>query len=56
LRFSSGSREVKVLPVKLPFSRGPIGIVTLKNRTLSPVARLFIEHAREVANRLAKMK
>jgi hypothetical protein len=32
----------------------PIGIVTLKNRTLGPVARLFVEHAREVAKPLAK--
>jgi len=32
------------------------GIVTLKNRTLSPVAQLFIECAREVAKPLAKRK
>jgi hypothetical protein len=32
----------------------PFGVVTLKNRTLSPVAQLFIEHAREVAKPLAK--
>jgi hypothetical protein len=32
------------------------GIVTLKNRTLNPVAKLFIEHAREVAKPLAKRK
>ena len=34
----------------------PNGIVALKNRTLSPVAKLFIEHAREVAKPLAKRK
>jgi len=34
----------------------PNGIVTLKNRTLSPVARLFIQHAREVAKPLVKKK
>jgi len=34
----------------------PIGILTLKNRTLSSVARLFIKHAHEVANFLAKPK
>jgi hypothetical protein len=34
----------------------PVGIVTLKNRTLNPVARLFIEHAGEVAKPLAKRK
>jgi hypothetical protein len=34
----------------------PNGIVTLKNRTLSAVARLFIKHAREVAKVMAKPK
>jgi hypothetical protein len=32
----------------------PVGIVTLKNRTLSPVARLFIEQAHEAAKSFAK--
>ena len=54
LRFPTRRPELKVLPVELPMARVPIGIVTLKNRTLSPVARLFIEHAREVAKPLAK--
>jgi hypothetical protein len=31
-------------------------IVTLKDRTLSPVAQLFIDCAREIARPLAKMK
>ena len=34
----------------------PVGIVTLKNRTLSPVAQLFIDCAREVAKPLARRK
>jgi hypothetical protein len=34
----------------------PIGIITLKNRTLSPIVQLFIETAREIAKPLAKMK
>ena len=42
-----------ILPIELSLAREPIGIVTLKNRTLSPVAKLFIEHAREVAKPLA---
>jgi len=46
----------KVLPIELPARPGPVGITTLKKRTLSPVARLFIEHAREVAKPLAKPK
>lgn len=56
LRFPMRRREVMVLPVELPQGRVPIGIVTLKNRTVSPVAKLFIEHAREVAKPLAKRK
>ena len=54
LRFPTRRPEIKVLPVELPMTRVPVGIVTLKNRTLSPVAQLFIEHAREVAKQLAK--
>jgi DNA-binding transcriptional LysR family regulator len=46
----------KVLPIELPAETGSVGITTLKNRTLSPVARLFAEHAREVAKPLAKRK
>jgi DNA-binding transcriptional LysR family regulator len=49
LRFPVKRREIRVLPVELPIARLPIGIVTLKNRTLSPVAQLFIDSAREVA-------
>src|SRR5262249_1181307 len=56
LRFPTRRRELKILPVELPIASVPNGIFTLKNRTLSPVARLFIEHAREVANPLAKKK
>ena len=56
LRLRTGRAELKALPVELPLAIGPIGIVTLKNRTLGPVARVFIEHAREVAKPLAKGK
>jgi hypothetical protein len=42
------------VPVELPIARVPIGIVTLKNHTLGPAAKVFIEHAREVARPLAK--
>jgi DNA-binding transcriptional LysR family regulator len=54
LRFPTRRPGIKVLPVELPVSRSPVGIVTVKNRTLSPVARLFSEHAREMARPLAK--
>jgi hypothetical protein len=44
------------LPVELPIARVPSGIVTLKNRTLSPVVQLFVDSARKVAKPLAKRK
>ncbi len=56
LRFLNRRSELKVLPVELPMSRRPNGIVTLKNRALSPVAQLFIDWAREIAKPLAKQK
>ena len=55
LRFPAKRPELKVLPVELPIARVQIGIVTLKNRTLSPVAQLFIDSAHDVA-KLAKRK
>jgi len=45
--------SIKLLPVSLPGRPTPIGIVTLKNRTLNPIAKLFIECAREIAKPLA---
>jgi DNA-binding transcriptional LysR family regulator len=56
LRFSTNRLELKILPVELPLARVPTGIVTLKNRKLSPVAGVFIEHTREVAKPTAKRK
>lgn len=56
LRFPPHRSELRVLPVELPMARVPNGIVTLKNRTLNPVARLFIDTAHEVAKPLTKKK
>jgi DNA-binding transcriptional LysR family regulator len=56
LRFPTGRSEIKALPIELPITPVPNGIVTLKNRTLSPAAQLFIEKARQVAKPLAKRK
>jgi len=47
---------IKVLPVETSTSLVKVGIVTLKNRTLSPVVRLFIDAAHEVAKPLARRK
>jgi DNA-binding transcriptional LysR family regulator len=35
---------IKILPVDLPESPTPLGIITLKTRKLNPVAQRFIEH------------
>lgn len=48
----SNRRQVKVLPIDLRQARIPFGIVTLKSRTISPAAQLFIDDAREVAKPL----
>ncbi|MDN5002093.1 LysR family transcriptional regulator [Bradyrhizobium sp. GCM10027634] len=54
LRFLAKEAALKVLPVDLPKARRPNGIVTLKDRALSPVARLVIDSAREFAKPMAK--
>ncbi len=48
LRFGAGRLGVKALPVNLPELPRAVGIVTLKGRTISPVAEQFIRCAREV--------
>jgi hypothetical protein len=50
----SRNSKVAVLPVKLQHARAPVGVIGLKNRTLSPVARLVLDTAREVAKPLAQ--
>jgi DNA-binding transcriptional LysR family regulator len=49
MQFPERHPFVRKLPVKLPVTGGPIGIVTLKNRTASPVVQRLIDCAREVA-------
>ena len=56
LHFSARRLRLKALPVELRTPPWPVGIVTLKNRTLNPVAQLFIRFAREVAKPLATSK
>jgi DNA-binding transcriptional LysR family regulator len=47
---------LKALPIDLSIPPLFVAIFTLKKRTLSPVAELFIEHAREVAKSIAKSR
>jgi DNA-binding transcriptional LysR family regulator len=54
LHFYAGRFALKKLPIELPVEPFAVAIVALKNRTISPVAQLFIDCAREVAKPLAK--
>jgi DNA-binding transcriptional LysR family regulator len=47
---------LRALPVELPNTRIPIAIVTLKNRTLSPIAELFIDKVRDITRPLVMGK
>ena len=48
LRFSAVKASLRILPVALGIDPPPVGIVTLKNRALSPVANLFVQTLRAV--------
>jgi DNA-binding transcriptional LysR family regulator len=45
--------SLKVLPIEMPIRPWPVAIVTLKNRTLSPVVERFIECSRVLTKPLA---
>jgi hypothetical protein len=45
---------LKALPVELAFPRDRIAIVSVKGRSLSPLAKLFIERVRAITRPLAK--
>jgi DNA-binding transcriptional LysR family regulator len=53
LRFNAERFGLKVLPVDLPVRPWPVAIVTLKNRTLSPVVQRFVDHVRLVTKPMA---
>ncbi len=54
LRFNAKHWSLKALPIDLRVRPMPIAIFSLKNRTLSPVVQLFIDHAHEVAKSIAR--
>src|SRR5262249_25285858 len=56
LRLEGGRSTLKMLPVEMPTQPWLVAVLTLKNRTLSPVVERFIDCAREVAKPLAKKK
>jgi len=54
LQFPSKSPILQGLPIKLPIAPRPIAAITLRNRTLSPLVKLFIDCACEVAKPTAR--
>ena len=56
LHFGANRISIKLLPIELAVEFAPVGIVTLRNRTISPVAQLFFESARLVARPLARSR
>jgi DNA-binding transcriptional LysR family regulator len=56
LRLGTAPSVLQVLPCRLPPSVQPVAVTTLKNRMLSPTAKLFVDSAREVAATLGKLK
>jgi DNA-binding transcriptional LysR family regulator len=55
LRYGVLRDKVKVLPVEFPADSGPVGIITLKNRSVSASAELFVAVARKLAEPLRAM-
>jgi DNA-binding transcriptional LysR family regulator len=53
LRFNPRPWSFKVLPVDLDIPPRPVAIVTLKNRTLSPVIEVFVQQARKLARTMS---
>ncbi len=56
LRFSVNQSSFKILPIEFPVRPWPVGIFTLKGRTISPIVRTFIDCVREVAKPLAGVR
>ncbi|MBN3785903.1 LysR family transcriptional regulator [Burkholderia sp. Ac-20353] len=54
LHFGPDQEWIKVLAIELPTWAVPTMLITLRNRTLSPVAERFAEHARRLARTLAE--
>jgi DNA-binding transcriptional LysR family regulator len=56
LRFGTNLPPLKTLPLQLPIEPLPVGIMTVKNRTISPATQLFIDCARELAKPLIRRR
>ncbi len=54
LRLPDRQHSLKALPLELPGTRRPVGIITLQARTLSPLAQLFAARVRATIKPLTK--
>ena len=54
VRYGPERVAIRILPIKLPRWHVPTSAVTLKDRTLSPIAQHFIDCLRELARPLEK--
>jgi DNA-binding transcriptional LysR family regulator len=52
LHFGARRLRMKVLPVTLPTEARPVQVITLRNRTPNPIAKLFIDEMRIFAKPL----
>jgi DNA-binding transcriptional LysR family regulator len=50
MRFGGKRMQIKVLPVKISPPPAPVGFITVKNRSLTPLAERFMDCARKIAN------
>jgi DNA-binding transcriptional LysR family regulator len=56
LHFGSKRLRITKLPVAIPMKTRPVEVITLRNRTPSPIAKLFIEELRDFAKPLIKKR
>ena len=55
MQFPPKNRLLRSLPIELPGTARPLALITLKNRTLNPLAELFADTARDAAKRVRKI-
>jgi len=54
MQFPPKNELLRTLPIEFPTTIRPLALITLKNRTLNPVAQLFADWMREAAKPLRK--
>jgi DNA-binding transcriptional LysR family regulator len=53
MRFGGQQMRLKILPVKVSSPPAPVGFITVRDRTLTPLAERFIDYTRKVAQSAA---